>query len=120
MGSRAGHKQVWVKVNAPVDEGVAPLVLALSEFEGVCTHESCQGGELAVVHFSCGEWRETATFVEDVLIPIQDGQDGLGIWSNVTVYDGDTVSVNLYVAPKNIGTLADLLSSSCRGRNLET
>ena len=37
------HKEVWVKVNAPVDEGVAPLVAALSDFEGVCTAASCQG-----------------------------------------------------------------------------
>jgi len=120
MPNAAGHRQAWVKVNAQVDEEVAPLVLALSEFEGVCTHDSCQGGELAVVHFSCGEWAETATFVEDVLIPIQDGQDGLGIWSSVTVYDGDTVRVNLYVLPENIGALAGLLSSTCRGRTLET
>ncbi len=39
-----GHKQVWVKVNAPVDEGVADLIQALSSFPKLETIESCQGG----------------------------------------------------------------------------
>jgi hypothetical protein len=43
MASR--HRQVAVKVNAWADEGVAPLVEALSEFPGVLTLDSCQGGE---------------------------------------------------------------------------
>ena len=32
QAERSQHKQVWVKVNVQVDEGVVPLVLALSEF----------------------------------------------------------------------------------------
>lgn len=61
------HKQVWAKVNAHVDEGVAPLVEALSRFRGVRTLESCQGnGNGASVWFVCGEdgkWR-TIEFAE--------------------------------------------------------
>jgi len=37
------HRQVWVKVNAPVDAGIAPVVAALSEIDGVCTAASCEG-----------------------------------------------------------------------------
>jgi hypothetical protein len=37
------HKQVQVKVNAYVDEGVSPLVCALNELEGVITIDSCEG-----------------------------------------------------------------------------
>lgn len=52
------HKQVWVKVNAYADEGIAPLVHALSRFRGVQTAESCQGGPNgcpARVSFRCEE-----------------------------------------------------------------
>lgn len=55
MENRAGHKQVWVKVNARVDEGVAPRVVALSEFEDVVTYSSCQGGDFSEVQFGCGD-----------------------------------------------------------------
>ena len=37
------HKQVWAKVNAPVDEGVKKLVEAFSAFPELLTTESCQG-----------------------------------------------------------------------------
>lgn len=39
------HRQLAVKVNALVDEGVAPLVEALSATVGVVTLDSCEGDE---------------------------------------------------------------------------
>ena len=38
-----GHQQICVKVNTPVDSGVAHLVEALSSFPELCTLSSCQG-----------------------------------------------------------------------------
>jgi hypothetical protein len=38
------HREVPVKVTAWVDEGVAPLVVALNDFERVLTVDSCEGG----------------------------------------------------------------------------
>jgi hypothetical protein len=38
------HKQAWVKVNAPVDRGIAELIEALSAFPKLQTFASCQGG----------------------------------------------------------------------------
>ena len=43
MGDRPAHPQVWARVNAHVDEGVADLISALSRFKGLRTLESCQG-----------------------------------------------------------------------------
>jgi hypothetical protein len=40
----ASHQEIPVKVTAWVDEGVAPLVVALNEFEDVMTVASCQEG----------------------------------------------------------------------------
>src|SRR5262249_9629784 len=63
------HNQVVVKVNAEVDEQVAPLVSALSEFDGVLTLDSCQGDaySMAYVYFSrCGTSRELLWFVDEL------------------------------------------------------
>ena len=48
------HEEVPVKVNAFVDRGVAPLVAALNEVEGIVTLDSCEGGVRgAYVFFVC-------------------------------------------------------------------
>ena len=66
--SRRAHKEIQVKVNAFVDEGVAPLVLALNSIEGVITLDSCErdatSGE-ASVYFQYGtDWQGLASLVE--------------------------------------------------------
>lgn len=64
------HKQVWTKVNAHVDKGVAPLIDALSLFSELQTLSSCEGYQdrAASVSFRYGadsmqSWRELANFV---------------------------------------------------------
>ena len=42
---RLGHRQTLVKVNAPVDEGIADVVSALNGFPKLYTTQSCQGRE---------------------------------------------------------------------------
>lgn len=71
-----GHKQVWVKVNAPVDVDVKDLVTGLNAFPMLETVESCQGapGEAAWICFRYGAywnhpWRELAEFVLGYLAP---------------------------------------------------
>lgn len=48
----AGHRQTYVKVNAPVDVGVASVVTALSSIPSLCTISSCEGR--ATVTFTFG------------------------------------------------------------------
>ncbi len=43
-GEMEEHKQVSMAVNVPVDEGIIPLVRALTNFTQILTLESCQGG----------------------------------------------------------------------------
>jgi hypothetical protein len=60
------HEQVWVKVNAPVDAGVAEIVSVLNTVDGLETLQSCQGdaGERnGYVYFACGDWRKMCEFV---------------------------------------------------------
>jgi len=75
QAERSPHKQVWVKVNARVDEGIAPLVEALAEFPWIETTGSCQGETGnpewgAHVYFFCGDWRRAAVFVHAHLAPM--------------------------------------------------
>ena len=60
------HKQVWVKVNAPVDAGVAEIVSVLNRVDGLETLQSCQGdagGRSGYVYFACGDWRNVCELV---------------------------------------------------------
>jgi hypothetical protein len=65
------HRHVIVRVNAPVDEGIAPLVVALSEISGLVTMESCQGHDGqqdAFVVFHMGDWRTCGKSLFDQLL----------------------------------------------------
>jgi hypothetical protein len=62
----AAHEQVWVKVNAPVDAGVAEIVSVLNSVEGLETLQSCQGEpgqKNGYVYFARGDWRNVCEFV---------------------------------------------------------
>jgi len=66
------HDQVWVKVNAQVDIGIAEIVELLNRVDGLETLQSCQGipGEApAYVYFSCGDWQNVCRFVFDEVGP---------------------------------------------------
>lgn len=87
------HRQMWTKVNAPVDEGVKCIVNTLSRFSQLETVESCEGeGEAAWVCFRYGSywehpWRDLADFVLGFLAP--------GLAASV----GDDVNVRIQVTP---------------------
>ncbi len=100
------HKQVWVKVNAPVDEGIADLIRALSAFPKLETTESCQRGwkrsivdkegAPAIVFFHYGQhdhahpYREIGDFVLGYLGP--------GLMKEL----GDLVNISLHVTTQYI------------------
>jgi hypothetical protein len=62
----ATHEQVWVKVNAPVDAGVAEIVSVLNSVDGLETLQSCQGDagrKDGYVYFACGDWHRVCELV---------------------------------------------------------
>ena len=70
------HKQTWVKVNAPVDFGIASIVSALSGFPELETLESCEGNQDTAgwVCFRYGAywqhpWKDLAKFTLGYLVP---------------------------------------------------
>jgi hypothetical protein len=76
------HAEVPVKVTAWVDEGVAPLVIALNELDdGLMTLDSCQGDDEHQAHVFFahrGDARAQALFAADLaamLAPHDDAAD---------------------------------------------
>ena len=68
----ATHPQTWIKVNAPVDEGVAEIVSMLNSVEGLETLQSCQGGpgeREGYVYFACGDWKRLSRCVFEQIGP---------------------------------------------------
>lgn len=69
------HSEVQVKVNAFVDEGVAPLVVALNAIDGVVTLDSCEedaGTGEASVYFRYGSsWQDLGALVKTIAELIQ-------------------------------------------------
>jgi hypothetical protein len=68
----ATHEQIWGKVNAPVDAGVAEIVSVLNGVEGLETLQSCQGDagkRDGYVYFFCGDWRKVSEFVFEKIGP---------------------------------------------------
>lgn len=77
MPEMSRHKQVWVKVNAQVDEELAELVVALNAVPELETVESCQGGPIegrsgvanAFIYFYYGDWPQISRFAFDEMAP---------------------------------------------------
>lgn len=66
------HPQTWIKVNVPVDEGIAAIVVLLNTIPGLVTLDSCQGdpGEKdAHVYFCYGGWRQMSQFIFEKIGP---------------------------------------------------
>lgn len=76
------HKQVWVKVNAQVDEEIAGLISEMNEVPGLQTVESCQGEptegpsgkvKCAFVYFYFGDWEQISRLAFDEMAPALSG-----------------------------------------------
>ena len=83
------HEQVWVKVNAEVDRGMARIVAALSSIDGLQTLQSCERspeGE-AYVHFWYGQWEQTSRLVFQKIIPKLEAA-GISATGSVEVFNG--------------------------------
>ena len=63
------HPTKLIKVNAWVDEGLAPLVSALNEIPGVVTLDSCQENQWGSAHvfFAYGQdWTDTGNLLQRI------------------------------------------------------
>lgn len=107
------HTEIPVKVNAWVDEGIAPLVEALSEFEKVWTLASCENDQSearrgAYVMFAY-EGEGAASFADSLASKIREA----GILEVEWRLGEDQPPVlTLSCAPDRVRPLAQALSAS--------
>jgi hypothetical protein len=111
------HKQTWVKVNAPVDEGIAPLIEALSQFPGVRTLDSCEGKkDEAWVCFDCGEedWTDLSEFVLSVIGPPLMAEFGDRVELKVGIAESGLYRAEMTVAKSVLPAVSKAVKSLSR------
>ena len=107
------HKEVPVKVNALVDEGVADLVEALSEVPELVTLESCQGGsgQDAYVFFRLGDWAQCGAFLFGQLLPAMSPDLRSMVALRLQAYDVSTALGSITLDPSAVPVLVQCLRS---------
>lgn len=111
------HQQTWVKVNAAVDAGIAPLVDALSQVVELRTEESCQGDAETSAHvsFVVGEtWQDLARFVLGFLGPRLAKAVGDSAYVSIRVCSAGLASGLVVVRPGTLGAVTEAVASFCR------
>ena len=105
------HEQVWVKVNAPVDKGIADLVSALALFPKLQTIESCQGTKgRAWVCFVYGEdWKELSNFVLGFIGPKITREFGDRVDLSIRVAEAGTIRAEMELASESIPAIVGFL-----------
>jgi hypothetical protein len=113
---RGHHAQVWVKVNAPVDEGIAAVVEMLNRLPGLRTIDSCEGipgKKPAHVYFNYGDWKKISRFAFAELGPeLAKAMDGDAV-ASVEVFNGSDpmgkLSFDTEATPKVASVLKRLI-----------
>jgi hypothetical protein len=106
------HKQVFVKVNAEVDAGMATVVSTLNEVEGLQTVESCQGetgGKFAYVYFWFGDWASLSKFLFREVEPTLSDSLGADYRVSVEVFSGSRPTGKIEFSAEATGTVASAL-----------
>jgi len=105
---RRPHKEVEVKVNAVVDEGVADLIVALSDVPGLVTMESCQGGDGqdAYVFFVMPDWRQIGEFLFERLLPAMSPDLRSVVALRIQAYDTKFARGSITLDPRAVAELS--------------
>jgi hypothetical protein len=114
------HKEIPVKVNAFVDEGVAPLVLALNSIDGLVSLDSCQCDAItsqASVYFCYGaSWQDLANLVEALARALRNLDLCCGYSVCLEWFGNNDPRGHLLVRPENVATVAATISSDFLAR----
>ena len=110
------HKEVWVKVNARCDEGIAALVAAMNEIHGVETVASCEDCYPfgAYIFFERGaNLQELAVFLNELSSQLSELQlpfrYSLSLeWRNYETPHGKPYA-QIYTAPESTEGLASAI-----------
>jgi len=108
------HREMPVKVNAWVDAGIADLVTALSEIDGLVTVESCQGDagrRNAFVIFRFGSWRDCGELLFDRMLAAMDANLRTDISLSVVGYDPTNCLGRISLPPEAVHSVTTLVRS---------
>ncbi len=109
------HPQVPVKVNALCDSGIAPLVLALNEIEGLRTLDSCECNDFgrANIFFEYGDdWREIADLLQTISTSLREQNIRCdAILSLEWCGNNDWPRAQMSVHPEHVAMLAEAISA---------
>ncbi len=98
-------------VNAWVDEGIAPLVVALNGISGVATLDSCQEGALgeSFVFFTYGHtWHELATLLQETSYALSEAHLPCGYALRIEWLGSNSVPrAQVSVRPEHVAALSD-------------
>jgi hypothetical protein len=107
---------MWVRINAPVDVGIAPVIEALSAFPALRTLASCEGDSEvpATVAFIVGDdradgWRELADLVLGFMGPALMRELGDRVGLAVRVTEAGTIRGELRILPGLVPRTAAVL-----------
>lgn len=119
------HQQVLIKVNAEVDRGVAPLVQALNEIEGVITLDSCENGGNgwgAYVYFTYQKgWQALAGLLQAISSSL--GTPGIACGYALRLeWLGSNENPRAQIAcePEHVGIVAEGIQKLAASRNAHT
>ena len=108
------HQEIPVKVNAWVDAGIADLVSALSEIDGLVTLESCQGDaerRNAFVMFRFGSWRDCGELLFEQMLAVMDDDLRSEISLSLVGYDAKNCLGRISLPPEAVGSVARVVRS---------
>jgi len=108
------HVEVPIRVTAWVDEGIAPLVLAMNRFEEVVTLDSCQGDEKsslkANVFFAHRRASELVPFIERLSAALRkDIADGGYVFRLEWSHGGDRPLASFHLDSRLIAGVSEAL-----------
>ena len=113
----ATHEQTWIKVNAPVDAGVAELVSILNTVDGLETLQSCQGDpgkKNGYVYFACGDWQKICEFVFGKIGPTLKNKVDEDAELTVEATSADTPMAKLSFKAEATGIVVSALKEALR------
>ena len=113
----AFHEQVWVKVNAQVDAGVAEIVSVLNSVDGLETLQSCQGdagGKSGYVYFACGDWQNVCQLIFQKIGPTLKNKVDEDVELTVEATSADSPMAKLSFKAEAAGIVVSALKEALR------
>ena len=106
------HKQLPIKVNAWVDDGILPLVVALNDFDSdLLTVDSCERDQNGAAYVAFVTRRGSLSEMTKKL-SVAAGSGHEALWRVEWFDGGEEPIAQVRVAPEAIGSLADAISRS--------